>query len=146
MSVIPSVLSASSPSASYSLLGATSPTDNDGAHTGVVNSASLNVDFGTSLVDVNIDFDIAGHNYVVDSGASDMGSGANRFQFSDSGTLTSGSNCSSGCSTHINGFFAGSGASRAGLVYDVSPDSGERIRGAAAFSKSGTGTTIIPDS
>jgi hypothetical protein len=134
--------------ASYALLGATSPTEASiGGATGTLNSASLNVDFGTNLVQVDVDFDMNSDNYVIDSDPLAMDAGVNRFRFEGSGFFTSGDNCgggSGGCATKIAGFFAGDAASRAGLTYRVTPDSGVRIVGAAAFEKSGMGTAIPP--
>jgi hypothetical protein len=107
-----------------------------------LNSASLNVDFGANAVEVDVDFDMGADNYVIDSSPLAM-DGDNRFRFEGSGFFTSGANCSGGCSTKIEGFFAGDAASRAGLTYRVNPDfSAPRIVGAAAFQKSGAGTEI----
>ena len=57
--------------------------------------------------------------------------------FSGSGlTTTNPSACSSGCSSSVQGFFAGAGAVRAGLGYRID-DGAEQVVGAAAFSQSG---------
>jgi hypothetical protein len=109
-----------------------------------LNSASLNVDFGTSAVEVDVNFNMGLANYIIDSSPIAM-DGANRFRFQDSGAFTSGANCSGSCFTRIEGFFAGDAASRAGLTYQVNPDFGNAtIVGAAAFKQSGPGEAI-PD-
>ncbi len=131
---------------SYALLGGTSPTYANGSGTGTLDAASLNVDFGTRLVDAHVDFTIGGNSFSIESGFTRMGTGANAHTFAGS-AFTSSSACSGGCSTNIEGFFAGAGASRAGLVYKVRDDSadmgyGVDVNGAVGFQKTGPGTPI----
>ena len=133
--------------ASYALIGGTSPTEvQAGGDVGTLNSASLNVDFETSKVEVAVDFSVGMNAYQIGSPAIAMGSGLDRFRFQAAGSFTEGVNCSSPCFTKLEGFFAGAAASRAGLTYLVDPDFGPKITGAAGFQSQGigTGTPIIP--
>ena len=133
--------------ASYSLLGATSPTLRDGTGTGTVTAASLNVDFGSGLVDATVAFTLGGDGYSISSaaGGEPLSISGSRFggSLSSSSVGGTGGACVSGCSASIEGFFAGSGASRAGLAYDVADFfNSKQINGAAAFTRSGAGTPI----
>lgn len=119
--------------ATYSLLGGTHPTaTGNGGEIGSLNSGSMVAHFGTHTVDVNlgISFQTAGTYSIAASGLSISGSG-----FSGSGTAnaTGGSCCSS--FAPIQGFFAGAGASRAGLGYSFYDGSGSAgyVKGVAAF-------------
>ena len=143
---VPTAEMPTSGTGSYSLLGGTSPTYADGSGTGTLNSASLNVDFGTGLLDANVNFSIGGSTFDLDtdSGTS-IGVGGTSFGFGDSGSFTSGGACSSGCDTDIFGFFAGSGASRAGVSYQVEEDSGKFINGSVGLARTGPGEPIVPE-
>lgn len=100
----------------------------------------------SSLVAVNVNFNMGMTNYVIDFNGISMGADPNRFRFQQTGFATTGSDCSGGCETRVEGFFAGSGASCAGLTYAVNPDFAQAISGAAAFQSQGIGTgTPIPD-
>ena len=121
----------------YALLGGTSPTYADGSGTGTLNSASLNVDFGDSTVQVLMNLSIGGSTFDINSG-SDVEIGSGSHMFGGSGSYASSSACSGPCSTQIEGFFAGSGASRVALVYKIYDDSASSyVNGAAGFTKSG---------
>lgn len=139
---LPTMDMPTSGTASYTLIGGTSPTEaSSSGLTGTLNSASLNVDFGTSALEADVDFTMGADNYVIESGVILM-NGDNRFRFQKSGFFTSSVNCSGSCSTRIEGFFAGEAASRAGLTYLVTPDFAHPIVGAAAFTRAGEGTEI----
>lgn len=123
--------------ASYSLIGFTTPTLASGAGTGTVNSASLSVNFDIpdAAVDLNMDLTVAGTNYLMSAPGLPLNS-SGEYLFSGFGSTTTpaASDCSSSCPTNIEGLFAGDGASHAGVVYDISIPS-DSIAGAAAFKK-----------
>lgn len=123
-------------SATYSLLGATSPTLASGSVApGTVNSASLAADFNTSSVNLNMDMNVGGTNYQTANLPMSIGRAPNGFTFFGSGPTFNGSNCISvGCNTNVEGFFAGESASHAGLAYKTSIP-GDSINGAAVFTK-----------
>ena len=120
--------------ATYSLIGGTLPTAN--FELGNLNSGALTADFLAGTVDVNLDitFPIAG-NYAIDAPGLTMTgatfSGTGNYAFNLSG-------CSNGCSTNIEGFFAGANASRAGVAYTFSDGFGAGdVAGVAAFTENG---------
>jgi len=122
--------------ATYSLMGATAPTaTDDSGGWGVSNGSSLTANFGTGKVYVYLDVQSQTLNktYSV-SGAYAPISGAT---FAASGLSASG--CVNACSANINGFFAGSGAARAGLVYQINDANVRSVQGATAFTKSTNG-------
>lgn len=122
--------------ATYSLLGATSPTLSSGiGGPGTMNSASMAADFGSSTVNLNMDMTVNGTNYQTTNLPMSIGSAPNGFTFFGSGPTFNGSNCISvGCNTNVEGFFAGDSASHAGLGYKTSIP-GDNINGAATFTK-----------
>ena len=122
--------------ATYSLLAATSPTLSSGsAAPGTMNSANLVADFGMGTVNLNMDMTVNGTNYQTTNLPMNIGSAPNDFTFSGSGPTFNGVNCISvGCTTSVEGFFAGSDASHAGLGYKTSIP-GDNINGAAVFTK-----------
>ena len=99
--------------ATYSFAGGTAPTTDRGG-IGTLNSASLTARFAASAVDVNFNLSVPGTSYTV----SGVGLSINGSGFSGS-VGASGATCGSGCTTPIDGFFAGSQAARAGLSYTV---------------------------
>jgi len=126
--------------ATYSLLGATSPTLASGsAAPGTMNSANLAADFASSSVTLNMDMDVNGNNYATTGLLMSIPSSPNPndFTFSGGGRLTTNStDCISSCFTNVEGFFAGDGASHAGIAYETDiPAANDRINGAAVFSK-----------
>ncbi|GMQ77402.1 MAG: hypothetical protein BMS9Abin01_2745 [Gammaproteobacteria bacterium] len=123
-------------SATYSLVGATSPTLASGAGApGTLNSANLAADFASASVTLNMDMTVNGENYITTDLPMTLGNAPNDFTFSGSGTTMSPSNCISfGCTTFVEGFFAGDNASNAGLAYKTQL-LGDYINGAAAFTK-----------
>jgi hypothetical protein len=129
--------------ATYSLLGATSPTYIGGLTApGKVLSGQLTVDFFSGSFSVQLG------NFVVampDATYRLDGQGSNSFTggpgFTLFPTVTSAA-CVSACSASVNGFFSGASAERAGINYHINnfnTNPSKDIVGAAAFTKSGTG-------
>ncbi|MBP6501570.1 MAG: FecR domain-containing protein [Rhodoferax sp.] len=127
--------------ASYSLLGGTNPTAYDSElqilRIGTLNSAGLNVDFGMGRLnafvnttfagpDGDVSVQISGYGYVSGSSFHSSQSGDGYEYNYDSGGA-------------FYGFFAGSQATRAGMVYRGYDDSLGTVDGAAVFLKSGAG-------
>lgn len=123
---LPTATMPTSGTATYNLMGYTNPSATDGS-TGWNVKGNLSADFATSNVGVNMVVWNAANNYTI-SGTS-IRSGAT---FAGSGLPTTGSGCVTGCTTSINGFFAGANASRAGLSYQMLTPTAS-IQGAAAF-------------
>lgn len=108
-------ISMPSGTASYSVLGATTPTGTD-ALAGSFIDALLSADFGKGIVGTDIKFMYGGTLYRVSEPLLTL----NRLDSSFSGTSIV-STCLSGkCNASIEGFFAGPTAERAGLAYSVS--------------------------
>jgi hypothetical protein len=129
-------------SATYSLLGATQATSLDGslglgtfsARPGT-NGVILSADFtaGTAVVDFQVQFPAVNNGpitYTVTSQALNL-SGAT---FAGAGLTATGSGCGAGCSTSVDGFFAGPGAARAGLGYQITGAT-TTVSGAAALAR-----------
>ena len=118
----------------YNLIGATSPTfANASAAPGVLNSASLTGDFTAGTVGVSLSATAGGNTYSGSTSTSSI-SGAN---FSGSGLATgTGSSCFS-CTLSVSGFFSGTGATHAGLLYQFTGVQGgtTTLNGAAAFAR-----------
>src|SRR6266571_3038675 len=119
----------------YSLIGATRPTFADGsAAPGVLNSASLTGDFTTQNVSVSLSATAGGSTYSGTAGG--LISGA---LFTASGLATgTGTSCSASCTLGVNGFFSGTGATHAGLLYQFTGVQGgttTTLNGAAAFAR-----------
>jgi hypothetical protein len=126
-------LASSNATATYALIGSTHPTD--GTHSGDLTSGSLAVDFGKSTMQVDLQVAIASLNYHVNDTQA-FTSGQPGFNLSQLATTGTGAGaCSSGCSTNINGFFAGAQASNIGLGYAISDPLQKTVQGAAAFQK-----------
>jgi len=124
-------------SATYTMIGATSPTEIYGFYAPGTFSGSLTVnDWSKGLVglDLNVNMPSAGVGYRIQGDATISGSTFSGSYTSTSGITAPGGGCSSGCSAAVNGFFAGTTAERAGLAYHIS-DSGLNIIGAAAFAQ-----------
>jgi hypothetical protein len=127
-------------SATYTLLGATSPTYVDGsAAPGTLTSGSLNVNFQLLTVGVNLNVAMPdGMGYNVGGAAQISGS----LIFGATGgsgltaTGTAGNACSYGCNALVNGFFAGTTAERVGIGYHINDYGNNKdVIGAAAFKK-----------
>jgi FecR-like protein len=120
----------------YNLIGATSPTfANGSAAPGVLNSASLTGDFTTSTISVSLSATAGGNTY---SGSASALITIASATFSGSGLATStGTGCSVSCTLGVNGFFSGTGATHAGLLYQFTGvQSGTTtLNGAAAFAR-----------
>lgn len=119
-------------SATYSLLGATSPSYADGTGLGIF-SGALAVNFGQSTVDGNFNVAMPGGTYAWTwSGASVSGS-----EFSAQSSVVGGACSSSSCFASVSGFFAGVNAERAGASYHIQDPLtvGKDVVGAAAFKK-----------
>jgi hypothetical protein len=126
-------------SATYSLLGATSPTYVGGLTApGQVTSGALSVTWGAPSYDValqNFGVSMPDASYRVD-GSQTVFSGGSLFVIFPTVTPTAGNACSSGsCEGLVQGFFAGANAERAGISYKIMDFSKPDIIGAAAFKK-----------
>lgn len=121
--------------ATYSLVGATSPTLASGTGApGTLNSADLVANFGSGTVSLNMDMTVNGASFVTSNLPMSLGSAPNDFSFSGSGATNS-SACVSSCFTSVEGFFAGIDASHAGLAYKTDLGGTDAINGTAAFKK-----------
>ena len=128
-------------SATYSLLGTTAVTANDGSLTpGTVKSASLGVNFATSKVGLDATIGIGGTDYALATtgGAAAPGLAYDTLgAFLGTGTVA-GNGCSgTACSSRISGFLAGAGASHAGtaFTFQTAPMGGTQVSGVIAFAK-----------
>ena len=132
-------LAINNPVATYSVIGATSPTIYDFSGggflgTGKFTGATLSANFATGLVDASVSVLIGANNIT----------GAARGNLFGSNNFSASGNCTVGtCSfVSMNGFFAGVNAIRAGLTYSIqSPTTGiptasfPNVTGAVAFTK-----------
>ena len=116
--------------ATYSLMGYTSPTATDGS-TGYTVNGSLNTNFVTVIVNMTIANGTS--SYTLNPLATPLTLVGSTFAGS---VVSTGSNCVT-CNTSINGFFAGTNASRAGLSYSFnsSVTTVNQIQGVATFAK-----------
>jgi len=108
---------------SYALSGYTHPTHSGGLLAPGTLTGSLTANFHSGSVDGSIQY-----------------SGTDSFNFTWTGTISGSSfssDCSLACSGDIAGFFAGTNASRAGLVYQYQHDGLGSINGAAVFTQTG---------
>ena len=127
-------------SATYTMIGATSPTDANGSYAPGTFSGSMSVadwSRGVITMDFNVNMPSAGLGYRINGSGTISGSTFSGGFASGQGlTGTNSSSCFSGCSAGVNGFFAGTDAARAGVAYHIN-DSwvGANIIGAAAFAK-----------
>ena len=130
---VPTPVLPTSGTATYAMLGATSPTYADG-HTGPGTfTGSLNVTFGASAnIGMTFNVTMPDRSYAF-SGTATTSSAT----FSLSGAATSPTSCSvAGCNVNVAGTFFGPNAERAGtsyMVQDVAAN--QKIVGAAAFTK-----------
>lgn len=122
--------------ATYTLIGATAPTDaTGGTSPGFVSSGSLTAWFGSQTVDVSLGVTATSRSFSVSATNLPIsGSG-----FGGTTSNVSASGCSA-CSANIQGFFAGSMASRAGVAYSIKDFGTTLVNGAAAFARTGTVT------
>ncbi|RME34318.1 MAG: hypothetical protein D6786_05285 [Gammaproteobacteria bacterium] len=137
---IPTATMPTSGTASYSLVGATSPTRVGDGLTGTVNSGSMNVAFGAMpSISTTLNLSLGGNSYTLN----DSFSGPGDHTFSGFGlnvSDTMGNCASASCNASLEGFFAGQNASHAGYSYEIYDGfNNSRIMGAAAFSQGGGG-------
>lgn len=140
---LPTAVMPTTGSASYALLGATSPTFVDGSGpAGTFSFAAgggMSVSFfagGASLSLVNAQVNMPSHGIYTMNGGTTICGSTSSFSFGAT-TTGSGSACLCFCSSFVQGFFAGTSAERAGLAYHIS-DSGagfKQVVGAAALMK-----------
>ncbi|HKB61317.1 MAG TPA: FecR family protein [Burkholderiales bacterium] len=105
----------------YNMIGATHPTLADGSVApGVLNSASLVGNFGTTTVNVNLSATAGGSTF---TGTATGTIGGSTFSATGTANATTGVGatigCSGSCGLNVNGFFAGTGATHAGIVYQI---------------------------
>jgi hypothetical protein len=129
----------------YALLGATSPTFSTGATAPGTFSGTLVGDFLNNKVGLSMTvtmptattsqvFNVATSGFTL--GGQNPNSTLNIAGSGFAGTFTNTdiTTCSGGCTTTVSGGFAGTGATHAGLVYQiVTPGAANTISGAAAF-------------
>jgi hypothetical protein len=133
---IPTAAMPQSGTATYSLMGYTSPTATDGS-TGYKVDGTLSASFGgTPTVIVNMSVANSTHSYAISNSATPSQITVSGSTFTGTGITTSVAGCTPGsCYTSINGFFAGTNASRAGLSYSITGVGGYSVLGVAAFAK-----------
>ncbi|HSS28821.1 MAG TPA: FecR family protein [Usitatibacter sp.] len=119
--------------ASYSVLGNTSPTNGTGA-VGTLNSATLDANFTNRTVNASVNIGIAGETWT--GNATNMPIYRDQFFSAYSGTPVPGvpnptplilgcsPSCGSGATGSFSGFFAGSSGQRAGLMYNLGGNQG----------------------
>jgi hypothetical protein len=129
---IPTAVMPQTGSATYSLMGYTSPTATDGS-TGYTVNGTLTANFAGTGSTVGINMTIANSvsNSLTVNGTATSGGTA----FFSAFFASTGTGChTTSCNTSINGFFAGTNASRAGLSYTIDTGS-SNIQGVAAFAR-----------
>lgn len=129
-------LTASTATFTYSLIGATAPTD--GVNVGTVTGGTLTGAFGpTPKVGVDLSLAVGGQAYNINSGGTTIpvngGGPYAPFSASGVGTTSSTGACSMSCYTTLSGHFMGAGASHAGFAYNINVYPSTSIVGAAAF-------------
>ncbi len=125
--------------ATYALIGGTSPTDRAG-NIGILNNASLSADFTHQQVAASFDVTVNNVN-VIAAGAGNIGAaqGLQPHQFGGSISAGSISNSAATPQGSFSGFFTSPGGTQsgvpggAGLTYTISDGQGLNIDGAAAF-------------
>jgi hypothetical protein len=118
--------------ATYTLLGATSPTYLEGSTAPGTFSGSLSVNFGATAASIDANFIVAMPDRTY--GMNVKGASTSTAFFSASASAMTG--CFSACSGFVQGFFAGPTAERAGVGYHISDNFGSiNVVGAAAFTK-----------
>ncbi len=131
---IPTAAMPTTGTATYNLMGYTNPTATDNSSNYAV-SGQLTVDFALTTMGVNMTIANSANSYTVSDNTATSRSGATfsgTFLATTSSTGSCGGAC--GCTTSINGFFAGTNASRAGLSYSLNNGTAN-IQGVAAFAK-----------
>ena len=127
---IPTTAMPTTGTATYSLMGYTSPTVSNGS-TGYTVTGTLSANFGTPAVAVNMtvansianSFNFVGSVPIAGS------------TFASTTFTTTGGGCTGLCTTSVTGFFSGANASRAGLTYSITGTPVGSVQGVAAFAK-----------
>lgn len=129
---IPTAAMPTTGTATYSLMGYTSPTATDGSTGYTVNGTLSAIFSGTgSTVGVNMNVGNSANTYTFNNSAIPITGST----FTGTNISTTGGLCTGLCTTSINGFFAGANASRAGLSYSISAPAANNIQGVAVFAK-----------
>ena len=135
---MPTPVLPTSGSASYTLLGATSPTYADGHTPAGTFSGSMRVTFG-ALPSIGLTYTVAmpDGTYSLSTGRVPLTTtGGTSFFTGNPSVASVGNICASGCSSSVSGFFAGASAERIGVGYQISDNlGGPSVLGAAAFTK-----------
>jgi len=129
LGVVPAAMPTSG-AVTFNLLGATAPTFSNGTGgglgTGAMNSGTASVNFTTGSITASMGLSFAGtsgtSNYTLSMNSGSFTPGQPNFTGTGKLSLTGGpvNVCpAGGCSTNFLGFFAGPGASHAGLGYDA---------------------------
>jgi hypothetical protein len=126
-------------SATYTMIGATSPTYIDGSSAPGTFIGTLSVtDWSTGVIDMDLNVSMPnGKGYVIDGSGQFSGSAFSGFFVQGAGMNgTTQSSCQSGCDASVQGFAAGTSAERVGLGYRITDYlDNKSIVGAAAFTK-----------
>jgi hypothetical protein len=125
--------------ATYALLGATSPTYVDGRSAPGTFTGTMNVTFNPTYANVGMNFNVAMPNGVGYSMIGSTTTASSLFSASTNNedlSVSGGTCATAGCSSQVQGFFAGASAQRAGVAYQITDNSSQaQILGAAAFTK-----------
>src|SRR4051812_32072492 len=141
---IPATAMPTTGSASFTFMGATTPTGSDGSLTGGSFAGTLSVtNWATGAMTVGATVAFTGpstFSHTFNSGASGVTFSAGSPAFQGTATVANniaaptGYQCSGGCSAKINGAFFGAGAAYAGFAYQIiGTTGGQAISGTAAF-------------
>jgi len=117
----------------YNMIGGSSPTfSNASAAPGVLNSASLVGNFTTGAVNINLQATAGGSIYT--GAASGMMGGPTFLATGTAMSSTPTTTCTLGCGLNVNGFFSGTGATHAGMAYQITNTTpGVSLNGTAAL-------------
>lgn len=129
-----SQMSALTGTANFTLVGSSTPTYTGSSGPGIAGSGTLNANFSTNAVDMNLSFSGGSVNSLTYNGSLTSGTP----NFSGSLTGSTGPACGSGCSGSFSGLFTGTNASGALVSYSAS-DIGSgffgTLSGTASFSR-----------
>ena len=132
---IPTAVMPTTGTVTYNLLGSTTPTATNGT-TGYTVTASVTVNFALTTGQVGVNMTVANAANSYTTGATPLTISGSTFTGAvpTTSSPTSTAPCSGGCTTSVNGFFAGTNAARVGLSYTISNISGgNSVQGVAAF-------------
>ena len=139
---IPTAIMPTFGTATYALIGYTIPTSTD-VSSGWSQNGTLTANFfsGASVVGVNLLVTNLIDTYTINDTVTSIGSTFSGATLNNTtGTSTLNTLCANGCTTSINGFFAGDNASHAGLAYSINDSFSRNIQGVAAFTSGGITT------